>query len=491
MRLKIKKLRFLTGRAICIIHEKTAEHMSIHPGERISIKNSKGKKIVAVADIGSDFVNQHEIAISNTISENLNLTKESHVEVELTEQPTSIELIKKKLRGEKLKKEEIREIIENITNNSLSEPEVAFFVAAVHLNGMTLEETKNLTQAMVEFGNQIKLNGKVVDKHSIGGVAGNRTTPIVTSICAAAGLKMPKTSSRAITSAAGTADVIELVARVNFPIEEIKKIIKKTNACLVWGGALGLAPSDDKIIKIEKIVNIDSTAQLLASILSKKIAVGSKYVLIDIPYGKSAKVTEKEGKELREKFLELGSKFDLKLDVVLTNGSEPIGRGIGPLWEMKDILKVLKRIDPPADLETKAIFLAGKLLELSDKARKGKGEKLAKEILDSGKAFSKFEEIIKAQHGSLYLIKDPKYSYDVLSKKKMHISHISNKFMSSLGRFAGCPEDKLAGIYLHKKKGNLVKKGEKILTIYAMSEEKLEHAKKFYFKHWKEGIEHR
>jgi thymidine phosphorylase len=345
---------------------------------------------------------------------------------------------------------------------------------------MDLEETEYLIDAMVNSGNRMSFNGKVVDKHCIGGVAGNRTTPIVVSICAAAGLIMPKTSSRAITSAAGTADSIETMARVDFSVEEIKKIIKKTGACFVWGGALGLAPVDDKIIKIEKIANVDSTPQLLASILSKKISVGSKYILIDIPCGESAKVSVKEAELLKEKFLFLGKKFGLKIKVILTKGSEPIGRGIGPALEMKEVLKVLKRVNSPIDLEEKSISLAGEIIELAKRAPIGKGKVLAKEMLDSGKAYKKFEEIIKAQSGKIIDLKLGEFSYEVKADRQMKIGHFDNKILNKLARIAGCPEDKYAGIYLDKMKGESVNKGEKIFTIYAESKEKLNHAINYF-----------
>ena len=343
---------------------------------------------------------------------------------------------------------------------------------------------------MVKSGYQLKLRGKVVDKHCIGGVAGNRTTPIVVSICASAGLKIPKTSSRAITSAAGTADVIEVIAKIDFSIKELKKILSKTNACFVWGGALGLAPVDDKIIKVERIVKIDSTAQLLASILSKKISVDSKYVLIDIPYGPSAKVTKGKAQKLKLKFLNLSKKFDLKLDVILTDGSEPIGYGIGPVLEIIDIINVLKiSKDAPNDLREKCLILSGRLFELAGKAKKGQGKKLAKKLLDSGKAFDKFKQIIKAQKGSLKKeLKPGKYSHVVLAKNKNKIKHIDNKLINSLARQAGCPEDKEAGIFFHKKAHYQIKKADKIMTIYATSKEKLKHAIKFYNKNKKEMI---
>ena len=478
MKLRVKKIKLLAGRPVCMIHEETAKKLSLHVGNRVSIeKNSK--KIISIVDTVSKIINKNEIAVSEDIAENLNLKNKNIVNVRIIKAPYSIVLIKKKLNGGRLNKQEINEIIENIANNSLTETEIAFFVSAVYTKGMSLEETKNLTESMINAGNRLKLNGKIYDKHSIGGVAGNRTTPIVVSICSAAGLKIPKTSSRAITSASGTADVIETIAKVNFKIPEIKKIVNKTNACLVWGGALGLAPADDKIIKIENIVNIDSTSQLLASILSKKISVGSKYILIDIPYGNSGKVSKKEAIKLKRYFLQLGNKFDLHLEVVLTEGNEPIGNGIGPVLEMKEIIKVLKTDNPSKDLEEKSLFLAGKLLELSGER---KSYEKAKEILYSGKAFKKFNEIIKAQGGNINRLNKlkPKFSHNIKIKRKAKIKHIDNKLISRLARVAGCPEDKAAGIYIYKKKNQLANKNETILTIYAVSKEKLEQAVRFY-----------
>ncbi len=481
MKLRIKKLKFLTGRPVCMIHEETARRMSWNVGSRVLIETPT-RNIISIIDTVSEIIKPNQIAVSEIISNELNLKPGQLVEVGITERPKSIELIKRKLEGGRLTSNEIKEIVKNIANNSLSEIEIAFFVSAVHDEGMDLKEIQALTKAMVETGTQLKLKGKVVDKHCIGGVAGNRTTPIVTSICASAGLIMPKTSSRAITSAAGTADTMETVAKIEFSIKEIKNIIKKTNACLVWGGALGLAPVDDKIIRIERIVNIDSTSQLLASILSKKISAGSKYILIDIPFGPSAKVTKKQAKKLSLKFLKLSKKFDLKLKSILTDGSEPIGNGIGPLLEMQDIIKVLKQIDSPKDLEEKSILLAGELLELSGKSKKGQGKILATEILTSGKALEKFKQIVKAQEGDIENLDKlkPKFSYTIKLKNKTKIKHLDNKIINSLARIAGCPEDKKAGIYIHKKKGEIVEKNHPFLTIYTNSKQKLKYTKKYY-----------
>jgi AMP phosphorylase len=489
MKLKIKRLFLYTGKPVCMINSKTADELSLHVGNRISIKTKSKRKIISVIDLVKGLISKGEIGVSEEIMEILGLKNKEIVDVSLSERPRSIELIKKKLSGKELTKQELTEIIENIANNSLTEIEVAFFISAVYTHELNLEETKWLIEAMVKSGNRIHLKGNIVDKHSIGGIAGNRTTPIVVSICASKGLIMPKTSSRAITSAAGTADTIETMAKVDFSVDEIKMIVKKTNACFVWGGALGLAPVDDKIIKVEKIANIDSTSQLLASILSKKISVGSKYILIDIPYGESAKVNKKNALSLKYKFLKLAKKFNLKMIVVLTDGNEPIGRGIGPALEIKDVIKVLNRDDDsPKDLETKCIYLSGKILELAGVVKKGFGTDAAKEVLDSKQALKKFEDIIKAQKGKMKNLKDAKYTKVIKSDKKQMIMHMDNKFINSLARRAGCPEDKFSGVYLNKKKGEIVDINEPILTLYSESKEKLVHAIRFYKNNYKNSI---
>ncbi|MEN9626117.1 MAG: hypothetical protein RL557_445 [archaeon] len=490
MKLKIKKFDFLTGRPVCMINEHTARELSFHVGQRILIQRNGGK-IISVVDIIKDVLKNDEIAVSAEVLESINGKPGQQVKVQLAEKPHSIDLIKEKLKGRRLTEKEIREIIENIANNSLTEIEVAFFVSAVYEEGMSLQETKYLTKAMVETGNSLKFNGHVTDKHSVGGVAGNRTTPIVVSICATQGLIIPKTSSRAITSAAGTADVVETIAKVDFSLKDIKKIVNKTGGCFVWGGSLGLAPVDDKIIKIEKIVNIDSSAQVIASILSKKISVGSKCILIDIPYGKSAKFSQKEAKLLKEHFLDVGKIFNLNMKVVLTDGSEPIGNGIGPLWEIKDVLNILTGNDAPTDLKEKSIFLAGTILEMCNKAKKGTGQQKARVILESGLAYKKFLEIIKAQQGDVKQVNSlkPRFSHTINILNKEKIKHIDNKFINQLARYAGSPEDKPAGVYLHKKKNQFIEKNEPLLTIHAMSKEKLQQAIQFFKENKKRMIE--
>lgn len=250
---------------------------------------------------------------------------------------------------------------------------------------------------------------------------------------------------------------------------------------MVWGGSLGMVPADSRIIQVEKLLKIDPQAQLLASIMSKKLAVGSKYILIDIPYGKGAKVNKSQAIKLKKKFEQIGKYFHKKISVVLTDGKQPIGNGIGPGLELIDILKILKREeDAPKDLEKKSLFLAGQILEMAKKAKKGKGVELANEILQSGKAFEKFEQIIIAQGGKLKKIKLAKFKKNILSKKSGKIREINNKKINSLAKIAGCPIDKFAGVYLYFHVRDKIKKGEKILTIYSESKSRLNEAIRFY-----------
>ncbi len=484
MELKIKLLKWSAGLSVAMLNKETAKKMGIHLQDRISIRtiSRPQKEISAIIDIVQGLVKEDEIAVSSELKKRLSLRIGQKVEVNLTTISKSLFFIKKKLNKKSLSKKEIDEIIKDIVNNSLSEAEIALFISGMYKQGMNLKETIYLIKAILKSGNKLTLKNKfVVDKHSIGGIPGNRTTPIVVSLCASAGLIMPKTSSRAITSSAGTVDVIETIAPVEFPMNELKKIIKKTNACLVWGGTLGIVPADSKIIQIEKILKIDPEAQLLASIMSKKLAMGAKYIIIDIPYGKTAKVDKSKALKLKKKFEQLGRYFKLKLKCVLIPVKEPMGNGVGPALELIDVIKVLNPKEKgPEDLEEKSLFLAGELLEMTKKAKKGKGIEMAKEILDSGKAFEKFKQIIKAQGGDFKKIKSAKFKKDILSKKSGKIFEVDNKKINSLARMAGCPIDKFAGLYIYFNIGDKIKKREKILTIYAESKSRLRQAIKFY-----------
>jgi putative thymidine phosphorylase len=487
MELKVRLLKLAAGIPVAMIGLKTAELMGIHENDRVSIEKLSlrdEREFSTLVDIVDKIVEEGEIGVSSDIKEAFNLKNGQKVDVNIANPPKSLEYIRKKIDKKTLSKEEIKEIIKDIVNNSLSDPEIALFVSGMYENKMRIQEIIDLIESFVESGEKLSFKGKfIVDKHCIGGIPANRTTPIIVAICAAAGLTFPKSSSRAITSAAGTADVINAIARVEFSIDELKDIIHKTGAFMIWGGSIELVPADSKIIRIEKMLKIDPKAQLLASIISKKLAVGSKYILIDIPYGKNAKVDKKEGLELKKSFEKYGRYFKLKLKAVLTKGDEPIGNGVGPFLELDDIIKVLDQSKKgPEDLKRKSLFLSGLILEMTNKAKKGEGEKMAEEILSSGKAYKKFIEIIKAQKGSIKHLKFGKFKKDILSKSDGKITEINNIKINLLARVAGCPMDKSSGLYIYHHVGDKLKKRDKIITLYAESKPRLQEALKYYNK---------
>jgi len=483
MLFKVKSLNLSTGRPVAILHERKAKSLAIFVGERVRIR--KKHSIVAVLDTAKDILKENEISLSTEIMNPLNIKEGEMVEVMIEPAPKTTRFILEKLKGNVLNYEKLNAIVGDIVHNTLTEAEIAYFVSAVYINGMNDGEIADLTKSMVAFGKKLKI-GDAYDKHSIGGIAGNRTTPIIVSICAASGVKIPKTSSRAITSAAGTADVVEVLANVEFSIDEIKKIVERTNGCMVWGGALGLAPADDKIIQVERLLSLDPEAQLIASILAKKIAVNAKGVLLDIPYGKSAKVkTKKDAEKLAKRFKKIAKLLKINLKTVLTDGSEPIGNGIGAVLEARDVISVLRQEKSrPLDLEKKAVYLSSLLLEIAGKSKLKESIKMAEEILKSGKAFKKFREIIAAQKGDLSekRLQVAKFCCTIKSGKNGKIREIDNKKIAAVARAVDCPADKKAGLYLHVHVNDKISRGSSLLTVYAATKEKLKFAKEIYDK---------
>ncbi len=482
MKLRVKDMDVATGGPlVAILNEKDALKFDIHHMDRIKVaKNGKIETVVVNIAQGNHAVPEGFLGAYEEVISSLKLKEKNLVSVSIARKPLSIEFIKKKLDGKKLTKQEINQIVWDIVHNKLSESELTYFVAACYTNLMTIDETLMLTKAMAMQGDILKLNKyPIIDKHCIGGIPGNRTTMVLVPIMAAAGLCMPKTSSRSITSPAGTADSMEVLAKVTFPINQMKNILKKTNGCIVWGGSLNLAPADDKIINVEKTLEIDAESQLLASIMAKKYSVSSTHILIDIPIGSNGSKVKNRSEALRLKrnFEIIGKKLRKHVKVILTNGSQPIGNGIGPALEARDILWLLKRDDKrPMDLEKKSISMAAEIFKMI--GIKG-GLRKAKGILDSGKAYEKMKEIIKAQGGKVFepgQISIGHFKKDINSKKTGVITKIDSLWISRIARIAGAPKDKGAGVYLYVHIGDKISKGSKLFSIYSESSFKLKFA---------------
>ncbi|MEO8114454.1 MAG: thymidine phosphorylase, partial [Phenylobacterium sp.] len=277
----------------------------------------------------------------------------------------TLEAVRAKIAGETLSDADYAAIARDLAAHRWSDMEVAAFLVAC-ASFMTPDETFALSRGMVDAGETLAWpRDLVVDKHCIGGIPGNRTSLIVAPIVAAHGLLIPKTSSRAITSPAGTADTMEVFARVDLDEDEMRAVVERCGGCIVWGGRVNLSPADDVLISVERPLGVDTPEQMVASILSKKVAAGSSHLVLDIPVGPTAKVRDRRAAlRLRKLFEHVAGRLGLTIEVLLTDGVQPIGRGVGPVLESRDVTAVLEnRADAPADLREKAIHLAGRVLE--------------------------------------------------------------------------------------------------------------------------------
>lgn len=373
--------------------------------------------------------------------------------------------------------------MDEISNKKLGEVLTTYFAASGYSKGFSDQELYYLTKAMVETGDRLEFKGIVADKHSIGGLPGTRTTLIVVPIVAAAGFTIPKSSSRAITTPGGTADDMEVIAKVDYSKEKIYEIVKKTGGCIVWGGSVNIAPADDIIIKVEEPLLYESFDKILVSIMAKKVAFGSNHVVIDIPFGETVKVHSlKDAQELGKKFIYLAKRFNIKLKPLIHKTDEPFGKGIGPVLETREAIRVLQRKkNRPLDLEIRSLNLAGNLLDLcledspkslQDTIKKnfGNGIGWATQILHEGVAWEKMNEIIKAQGGRQNIdsedLKPGRFTHHVIAKKSGTVRKIHSKNSTILVKILGAPKEKKAGIYYEKKIGDKVERGDVLYTLF-------------------------
>ncbi|WDE06942.1 thymidine phosphorylase family protein [Thalassomonas viridans] len=440
----------------------------------ISVKNGD-KTVIAVLNIVNDdsIIDVDELGLSVQAFQQLGQQQGSPVCVAPARAPVSLAQVRKKIAGETLPKSSFELITRDILENRYSKMEIAAFLVACSHSGLEREEVLYLTQAMVASGKKLSWGGSlVVDKHCIGGIPGNRTTMIIVPVIAAHGMLIPKTSSRAITSPAGTADTMEMLAKVDITNEQMQQVILQHNGMLAWGGTAKLAPVDDILISVERPLSMDSSSQLVASILAKKIAAGSTHLLIDIPVGPTAKIHHtREAQKLRKMFEYVGDRLGIYIEVMLTNGSQPVGNGIGPALEARDVMKVLKnQADAPGDLREKSLRLAGRILEFDPDVRGGQGYAIARDILESGRALEKMQDIIRAQGEPE--MEHPKASlvFDVRSDRPGYVHQIDNLQLAKIASLAGAPMDKHAGVDLLRKTGDKVGRGDILYKIYACFE---------------------
>ncbi len=479
----VRILDFIEERYEVVLNLGDAKEIGLHPKDRVRVYSDSVFK-TAIVNIAKKSVKPGEVAVPIDLARVLKLKDGDEITIIPAEKPVSVEYIKKKMDGKTLSESEFDAIVKDVVSGNLSEIEISALVSAIYINGLTIEEASYLSKKMAENGETLNLKKRpVFDKHSIGGVPGNKITLLIVPIVAAAGLTIPKTSSRAITSASGTADTMEVLAPVSFSAREIEEIVNRTNGIIAWGGGLNLAPADDIFIRVEYPLAIDPHYLALCSVMAKKYAVGADFVAIDIPVGSEAKVaTVEEGRKFAREFIELGERLGITVECAITYGDKPIGRAIGPALEAKEALEALETGKVASSLIEKATDIAGIILEAGGVAKVGNGKRVAKDILYSGKALEKMREIIEAQGGDANIksqdVPVGRYSEYIKSESSGYVVHISNRAIVRIAREAGAPKDKGAGIFLHVSKGEKVREGDVLFEVFAESEHKLEQAVK-------------
>jgi thymidine phosphorylase len=376
-------------------------------------------------------------------------------------------------------------IIDDVVAGRYSDIHLASFVTACAAAGLERAEMVALTRAMVDTGDRLVWpDALVVDKHSVGGLPGNRTTLLVVPIVAAFGLTIPKTSSRAITSPAGTADTMETLAPVTLDLAAMRRVVEREAGCIAWGGNLRLSPADDILIRVERPLELDAEGQLVASVISKKLAAGSTDVVIDVPVGETAKVrTAGAAASLGAHLVAVGAELGLTVHPVVTDGTQPVGRGLGPALEARDVLGVLRGSPgAPADLRERALLLAGHVLELSPRVTPGTGRALAAAILDDGRAWRKFQAICEAQGGMREPPRAP-HLQPVTATRGGVVRRIDNRRLARVAKLAGAPRDAAAGLELHAALGQRVEAGAPLFTVHAESPGELAYALAFVGTH--------
>lgn len=479
--LNVRRIDIDTGgdSQVVLLRGRDADAFGIAPGDRIQLRY-RSKVITVATDVTHHSIRHGEIGIFADVWRLLKPREGTPVTIEIISRPPSVEAIKKKLLGQEISREEIRSIIADISHHQLSTIETTYFVASGYVKPYTDRELVAMVEAMAETGDMFRWGKrKVVDKHSVGGLAGNRTTMVAIPIIASLGLLIPKTSSRAITSPSGTADTMEVLAPVTFNAERVRHIVRTAGGCLIWGGGLSIAPADDLIIRVSKPLSLEPYDKMIVSILAKKVAMGVQYLVVDLPYGNGTKVPNRTvARSIEERFRNVGKAFGMHVNVKFDSARQPIGNGVGPAAEARDVLRVLQRkADRPRDLESKAIGLAAELLEMSKSCRPGTGRSVATEALQSGAAWKKMQQIIGLQGGNTHVdseeITAGALTYKLTATRSGVVQGIGNRAIDDVARMLGAPDHKLGGIYMHAKIGHRVHKGDTLVTLYSRTADRL------------------
>ncbi|MBP3038989.1 pyrimidine-nucleoside phosphorylase [Bacillaceae bacterium Marseille-Q3522] len=400
-----------------------------------------------------------------------------------------VDLITKKRDGEELSAEEIQYIINGYTNGSIPDYQISAFVMAIYFKGMTEAECANLTMAMVSSGEQIDLSGISgikVDKHSTGGV-GDTTTLILGPLVASVGVPVAKMSGRGLGHTGGTIDKLESIP--GFHVELDKEVfirLVNENKLAVVGQSGNLTPADKKLYALRDVTGtVDSIPLIASSIMSKKIAAGADAIVLDVKTGAGAFMkTPEDSRKLAKAMVQIGNSVGRKTTAVITDMSQPLGFAIGNALEVKEAIDTLKG-HGPKDLTELCLALGSRMVCLAEKAADPDSARsmLEKAIAD-GSALETFKKFITAQGGDSSVVDNPQklpqapYTVEVEAEQSGYIAEITADAAGRAAMLLGAGRatkeseiDLAVGLMLRKKIGDMVEKGESLVTIYSRTED--------------------
>lgn len=409
-----------------------------------------------------------------------------------------VDLIEKKKRGQVLSKNEINFLINSLMDGSAPDYQLSAWLMAVYFQGLTEEETAYLTEAMIASGEIIdfgELTDSIVDKHSTGGV-GDKVTITLIPLLAAAGVPIAKLSGRGLGHTGGTIDKLESIPGFNtqLNINELIEQVKKINVA-IGAQTQNLTPADGKLYALRDVTaTVDSMPLIASSVVSKKIASGAKNIILDVKYGSGAFMkTAEDAIELSKLMVNIGKFLNKSITAVITSMEEPLGRAIGNSLEIIESIEFLKGNIKKGDLaELTYSFATIALMQIGLYNDKSEAEAYLKELVSSGKAIEKFKELIIAQNGNPEVIDNydlfdlPTYKIECESKKNGYVHNIDAYKIAYACKILGAGRDKKSdpidysvGIYLNKKSGDNVNKGDILYTIYSNNPEKTMLAQKY------------
>lgn len=388
-----------------------------------------------------------------------------------------IEIITKKKNKQELTYEEIKYVVDEYLKENVKDYQMSSLLMAIVLNGMTSNETFNLTKVMIESGDVIDLsniNGITVDKHSTGGV-GDKTTLVMAPLLAESNLKLAKMSGRGLGHTGGTIDKLESIEGFKVKLDEEKFIeqVNKVGAAVI-SQTNNLVPADKKLYALRDVTGTTESIPLIASsIMSKKIASGAQTIILDVKVGNGALMkTVESATELAKTMIEIGKNYNKKVICVLTNMEEPLGFAIGNALEVEEAINTLKN-NGPEDLKDLVLTLSALLIEANSDLNFDKIKTDLEEKLKDGSAYKKFEEIVLAQEGNINDIKKSTKCFSVKSSKSGWITKINALKLGEIARKLGAgrinKEDTInygVGLVLKQKVGDFVLQDEELLKVY-------------------------